>query len=94
MRQTEYRLEKNTYKSNKYIQKLDKKYKEKNPCNFRFHIYVKLQIICIKNKIATVIYENKEQEIVLQNMDAHFYLNEFRKQNMEKQLQSYDSFDS
>lgn len=89
MRQSEYITEKNTYKSPAYIQKQDKKYKKIHPCHFRFHIFVKLKIVFIKDNVATVIYEKHTQQIILQNMDSFFYLNEVRKKSIEEQLKMY-----
>jgi glycine cleavage system aminomethyltransferase T len=86
MRQDEYRIEKNTYKDAKYIEKMDKKYKIKNPSKFRFHLFVKLQVITIEDKTATVIYEKREQHILLQNMDGFFYNNDLRKKAIHERI--------
>ena len=82
MRHNEYILEKNRYTEPKFIQKHDKKYKKSYPNAFRFHIFVKVNIVSINKNIATVIYEKQEQYIILQNMDSYFYLNEVRKQKI------------
>lgn len=89
MRQNEYIKEKNTYKDPIFIQKQDQKYKIKNPCHYRSHLFVKLKILCINDNIATVIYEKQERQIILQNMDSFFYFNEVRKIKMEEQLIFY-----
>lgn len=86
MRKTEYRLEKNTYKEPKFIQKQDKKYKKTHPCQYRFHTFVKMEILSVKNSIATVILDKHQKIIVLQNMDSYFFLNEIRKKKIEEQL--------
>jgi len=65
MRQNEYRLEKETYKTREYILKNDKKYKKSHPLEFRFHLFVKLQIISINNNIAMV--NHKEISELIQN---------------------------
>ena len=65
MRQNEYRLEKQTYKTREYILKNDKKYKKSHPLEFRFHLFVKLQIISINNNIAMV--NHKEISELIQN---------------------------
>ena len=82
MRHNEYILEKNRYAEPKFIQKQDNKYKKTRPTASRFHIFVKVHIVSVNNNIATVIYEKKEQDILLQNMDSFFYLNEIRKQKL------------
>ena len=66
MRQNEYRSEKQTYKTREYILKNDKKYKKSHPLEFRFHLFVKLQIISINNNIAMV--NHKEISELIQNM--------------------------
>lgn len=65
MRQNEYRLEKQTYKTPEYIMKNDKKHKKSYPLELRFHLFVKLQIISINNNIATINY--KEISELIQN---------------------------
>ncbi len=89
MRQMEYRSEKNTYKCPTYIEKRDSRYKAKHLGEHRFHLYVKLDIVVIEDRVATVIYNNKEQQIAIQNMDSYFYLNEARKQTIEERLAQY-----
>lgn len=90
MRQNEYSLEKNTYKNINYIRKQDKKYKKSHPCDYRFHLFVKLQIIHIDNKVATTMYEKRKQNIILQNMDSYFYFNEIRKKKLEEIVKSFN----
>jgi hypothetical protein len=80
MRQKEYIMEKQTYKSYDYISKKDHKYKQIHSNEFRFHIFVKLKIISIKDDIAMV--NNYIEEIQLINMDGFFYFNEIRKEKM------------
>ena len=63
MRQNEYRLEKQTYKTPEYIMKNDKKYKKSHPLELRFHLFVKLQIISISNNIAFVNYQEVSELI-------------------------------
>ena len=87
MRQIQYRLEKNTYKDPIFIQKQDKRYKKTYPCHYRFHLFVKLEIVCINENMATVIYDKQKQNIVLQNMDSLFFFNEVRKKNIEQRYQ-------
>ncbi len=65
MRQSEYILEKQTYKTPEYILKNDKKYKKSHPLEYRFHLFVKLQIISINHNIAFVNYQ--EISKLLQN---------------------------
>lgn len=82
MRQGEYRFEKKTYKDRKYIDKNDRKYKQKYPEKYRFHLFVRLKIISIKDDVATVIYSGNKTDIQMINMDAFFYFNEDRKTKM------------
>ena len=63
MRQNEYLLEKQTYKTPEYIMKNDKKYKKSHPLELRFHLFVKLQIISISNNIAFVNYQEVSELI-------------------------------
>lgn len=87
MRHDEYKNEKKTYKTPEYILKNDKKYRKKQPEKFRFHLFVQLTVLSVQNNIALVIYEKKHQYITLQNMDSFFYLNEYKKVKIEKQIQ-------
>lgn len=84
MRQIEYRLEKNTYKTPIYIQTRDIKYRKTRPNEHRFHLFVQLKIIHIENNIATVIYEKHQKQIILQNMDSFFFFDEIKKRIMEE----------
>lgn len=89
MRQIEYRLEKNTYKTHNYIQTRDIKYNKTRPNEHRFHLFVKLKIIHIENNIATVIYEKHQKHIILQNMDSFFFFDEVKKRIMEETVAKY-----
>ena len=89
MRQNEYTLEKNAYKNITFILKQDKKFKKLHPCEYRFHLFVKLKIIHIDNKVATTMYEKRKQNIILQNMDSYFYFNEIRRKKLEENAKSY-----
>ena len=90
MRQEQYISEKNSYREPEFIQKQDKKYKKSHPSSYRFHLFVKLEIVLVENKIITVIYEKHEIKIQLQNMDSYFYLNEIRKNKQLEQLKNYN----
>jgi hypothetical protein len=85
MRQKEYTMEKRTYKSPDYISKKDRKYKQIHPDAFRFHIFVRLKIINIKDDIFCIC-NNYEEKIELINMDSFFYFNEIRKERINKLL--------
>ena len=89
IRQREYRSEKNTYKCPTYIEKRDSRYRATHLGEHRFHLYVKLDIVVIVDSIATVMYNNKEQQIAIQNMDSYFYLNDAKKRTMEERLAQY-----
>jgi hypothetical protein len=89
MRHDEYILEKNSYKDPEFILKKDKKYKKTFPNANRFHIFVKVTIVSIVNNIATVIYEKKEKNIILQNLETFFYLNDIKKNKITEIVKSY-----
>lgn len=66
MRHHEYRLEKQTYKTPEYIMKNDKKYKKTHPLEYRFHLFVKIEIISINDNIAVV--NHKEISDLIRNV--------------------------
>ena len=85
MRQDKYILEKRTYKDLKYIEKQDRLYKNKCPQQYRFHKFVKLNIISkheSESDIFTGIYENQKYTVKLQNMDGYFYFIDSQKKRI------------
>ena len=89
MRQDEYIAEKNTYKPPEYIQKRDQKWRKNHPLAYRFHEFIRVPIRCICENIATVVYDGREQQIILQNMDGFFYFNELRKKKQEEKSRTF-----
>lgn len=68
--------------------------KKNFPDKYRFHIFVMLKIISIKNNVATVIYDNCKQNIILQNMDALFYFNETMIKIQENRIKFFSTLTS
>lgn len=94
MRHNEYILEKNRYAEPKFIQKQDNKYKKSHPLVYRFHLFVKLQIISINNNVAVV--NCKEISELIQNVSklvSNLGLTEESKKKHDSiTLQNMDSY--
>lgn len=97
MRQNEYILEKNGYREPEFIMKQDIKYKKTHTTAYRFHAFVKINIIYIKDNIAVIDASNLRSSLssitIPQIKD---FIQRFFSENKEKDhhivLQNMDSF--